>query len=53
MSTLKKFGFEAERVLRAHAMQGPNQFSDVHVLGCLDKEVHLGSSRLSTSPPLT
>lgn len=38
-STLKKFGFETEGVLRAHAMQGPNQFSDVHVLGCLDEEV--------------
>lgn len=38
-STLQKFGFEAEGVLRAHAMQGPNQFSDVHVLGCLDEEV--------------
>lgn len=38
-STLKKFGFAPEGVLRAHAMQGPNKFSDVHILGCLDEEV--------------
>lgn len=38
-STLKKFGFEPEGVLRAHAMQGPNQFSDIHILGGIDEEV--------------
>lgn len=38
-STLKKFGFAPEGVLRAHAMQGPKKFSDVHILGCLDEEV--------------
>ncbi len=38
-STLRKFGFQDEGVLRAHAMHGPNHFSDVHLMGGLEEEI--------------
>ena len=38
-STLRKFGFQDEGVLRAHSMHGPNHFSDVHLLGGLEDEI--------------
>jgi len=40
-STLRKFGFLDEGVLRAHAMLGPGRFSDVHILGGMSEEVHV------------
>ena len=38
-STLRKFGFLDEGVLRAHAMLGPGRFSDVHLMGGMGEEV--------------